>query len=37
MSRQEPKLEKEDLKSFLVVDPTVMAEGADAGETCVDS
>lgn len=31
MSTHEPWLEKEDLASLLVVDPTVMASGADAG------
>ena len=32
MSTQVPKLENEDLASVLVVEPTVMAEGSEAGE-----
>jgi hypothetical protein len=32
MSRQEPKLEKLERASVLVVEPTVIAEGARAGE-----
>ena len=32
MFTQDPKLLNDDLASVLVVDPTVMAAGADAGE-----